>query len=503
MPKLPSNLLAAPSSGPLADVSQKVRKRIGHHRDGLLPIPGNKEALDYRLALIDSAVKTLDIQMFIWLDDLTGRLLLNRILQAADRGVRVRLLLDDFVLPSGPSDHELAAINTHPQVEVRIYNPFYFRGGQITRVLEMVTNPAEKNQRMHNKTIIADSTLAILSGRNIGDHCYGVSEKYNNIDLGVVASGPVIEEIGRGFDSFWQSEPSYNVAAFAPDITTRELQQYRQESVTKMQEIYRELGREVCMHPIDWSPVLAHISGHMFPGKARFVGEPAEVPSSSHPVIKQTLRMAAKARKDLIMENLYIVPDQEMLDLIATLKKRGVRVRLLVPSIGSNHNPVVFNQYSKYRKILLQLGMEIYELKGNPGSSGRMFLNEGPKLSQWVKLHAKSVVADDRYCYIGTLNLDGRSRTVNTEEGLIIDSPSFVRELRKSLEKLMLPENAWRVTLDKKGRLVWTSGNEVRRKEPTINRFQTILERILRPFDLNNAIFPDHQLYKRKTQKKR
>ncbi|MBT8043438.1 MAG: hypothetical protein KJO79_00685, partial [Verrucomicrobiae bacterium] len=221
------------------------------------------------------------------------------------------------------------------------------------------------------------------------------------------------------------------------------------------------------------------------------------VQNEPHRVIQHTLRMAAKARRDLIMENLYIVPDQAMLNLIASLKKRGVRVRLLVPSIGSNHNPVVYNQYQKYRKILLRLGMEIYELKGSPAPSGRKFLNEGPRRSHRVKLHAKSVVVDNRYCYIGTLNLDGRSRSVNTEEGLLIESPSFVRELRQSQERLMLPENAWRVTLDDQGGLVWTSADETRTKEPTLNLFQKVVERILRPFDLSNSTFPDQQLYKR------
>ncbi len=493
--KVPSQSVLAPSTGVLAGVARKVRNRVGASRSGLVPVIKNSEALDYRLALIDSSRSGLDVRMFIWMKDLTGRLLLERMLQAADRGVRVRLLFDDLALGLSFTDRQLAMLNAHPHVEVRIYNPFYIRGRMPAHVLEMALQPEETNQRMHHKSMIADNTLALIGGRNVGDHYFGLGGRYNLIDLGVMVSGPVVGEISAGFDRYWASESSYAVAALYPGMTHRALQRWRAESNAEIVRKNRKLGHRISTEKQDWSRALSRLPRRMHAGKARFVQDAPEVPSPARPVIDQAIRLAAMSRKDLVLVTPYIVPDQRMVDVISQLGKRGVRVRLLLPSIGSNNHLVVHNQYQKYRKILLRLGVEIYEFKHRPSQSAHRYLNEGPRPTHKVGLHAKAVLVDARYCYIGSLNFDGRAMFVNTEEGLLIDSPPLVRELGHTMDELMRPENAWRLTLDARGDLLWTSGDEVRRSEPTLNLFQSVLETVLRPFSLRSAIFPDQQLF--------
>lgn len=484
--------MAAPDHGPLAGVSEKVRHRTGWRHDGLLPITGNKEALEYRLAMIDSSRSSLDIQMFFWMKDLAGSVLLERVFQAADRGVRVRLLLDDLVLGLTFKDKELAAINSHPNIEVRIYNPFHRRGGLLMRSLEMLANHEEKNQRMHNKAIIADNTLAILSGRNVGSHCFGYGKKYNLVDLGVIMTGPVVSEISRSFDRYWNCGASYSVEAF-PRLA---LDDFRLQSNTIIKRMHSRLPRAFPTQKQNWSHLLTRLHRGMHKGHAEYLADAPEISSTSRPVLEATIRMAAKSQHDLILVTPYIVPDRRVVDMISSVRKRGVRVRLLLPSIGSNNHPIVHNQYQKYRKLLLALGVEIYEFKHRPGPSALQYLNEGSNKTRKVGLHSKAVVVDSRYCYIGTLNFDGRAIFVNTEEGVCVDSPPLARVLRQTMEELMLPENAWRLTVDKRGRFLWVSGKETRRSEPTLNVLQATLETILRPFHVRIPAFPDQQVYR-------
>lgn len=496
LPKTPSFVLGAPDSGRVASLAEAVQAKVGARHDGLLAITGNKQALDYRLAIIDNATQSVDVRMFFWMQDQAGRVLLERVLLAADRGVRVRLLLDDLVLGLTHSDKQLAAINTHPNVQVRIYNPFHRRGGLLSRSFQMISNPKEKNQRMHNKTIIVDHSLAILSGRNIGSHCFGYGKRYNLVDLGVIVSGPVIDQIGKGFDRYWNSEPSYDVAAFYPQMDRSALDRFREKSLASIRKRNHRSGRTIPNGKQDGIRVLTRLAQEMRKGRARYVEDDPAVPSASRAVIKDAVALARNSRHDLILVTPYIVPDTGLMDMIAAVRKRGVRVRLLVPSIGSNNHPIVHSQYQKYRKPLLDLGVEVYEFRHRPAPSALKYVNEGPKATRKVGLHAKSVVVDGRFSYIGTLNFDGRAIFVNTEEGLLIDSVPLTRDLRQMMEVLMLPENAWRIHIDQHGDILWVAGNETRRREPTLNVFQAALEILLRRLNYNTPTFPDQQIYR-------
>ncbi len=489
--------MAPARTGPLVEVAKKVRRKVGHNRDGLLLVMGNRESLDYRLALIDSARYSLDIQMFSWMKDLVGRLVLERVLRAADRGVRVRLLLDDYVLGLTCGDKQLAAIRSHPRVEVRIYNPYFIRKGFFFRSVETIFNPSQKNQRMHNKVIIADHSLAMLGGRNIGDRYHGYSQLYNCVDLEVLVSGPVVRRISGGFERFWNSELSYDVSAFARGMKAHELDELRVKSIAIINKKSSQAEKKIPLGKQDWSQLLAAVPGRMQGGQVRYIVDPPEMPCPSHPVVDETFCMASRARKDLILVTPYLIPDEKLIAMLKGVRKRGVRVRVLVPSAGANNNPVVHSQYQKYRSLLLGLGVEIYELKHNQATAPRRYISEDTLSARKISLHVKAVVVDERFCYLGSLNFDSRAMWLNTEVGLIVESPPLVRILRISVEEMMLPQHAWRVTQDPHGHLLWTSGNQTRKKEPVLNFAQSAIERILRPFHLNNRIIPDNQLYRK------
>ena len=501
--KPPSQMMPMATTGPLAEVSDQVQKRIGLQNDGLLLIFENEDALEYRLALIDSAQHSLDIQMFLWSKDLTGRLLLERILQAADRGVRVRLLLDDLSLENGYSDKQLLTISTHPRVAVRLYNAFHVRGGILLHALEINTNPTQNNQRMHNKTIIADSTLAILSGRNASDHSFDYSRHYNNIDLGVLVSGPITTQIAHGFDRYWKSNPSYDVSAFHSKIKPLSLDEFRKKSNTWVRKKNTQLSHQTTDNKRDWKKCLSLIPRKMHAAKVQYVEDPPQIPKQSHPVYSDILTMASKSHKDLILATPYFVPDQKLLNLLYSVRRRGVRVRLLTPSIAANNHAIIHNQYQKYRNSLLELGVEIYEFKHHSTNSVSKYsrCNLSNSNHHRLHLHTKAVVVDSQFSYIGSFNFDIRSMFLNTEQGLLIDSPPLANELKCYLEDLMQPENAWRLHLDAREKIEWTSGNLTQRQEPTLNAFQFILEGVLRPFHLKNKVFPDHQLYQNQSPK--
>lgn len=192
----------------------------------------------------------------------------------------------------------------------------------------------------------------------------------------------------------------------------------------------------------------------------------------------------------------YLVPDERIMEMLKVVRSRGVRVVLLVPTVASNNHLVVHNQYQKYRKLLLNLGVKIYEFKHRPGSSMNNFINEGDNLTHKVGLHAKLVIIDSKITYLGSMNFDGRAMFVNTEEGVIVNSRSLGRELNHWVTILTRPENSWKLILGKNSKIVWLSGKQYRTREPSLDYFQATIEFMIRPLRLRHRLFPDKQIYR-------
>ncbi len=481
--------------GTLARAAKKIQGGRGAYATSVVPLMSSKDALESRLALIDSAQRSLEIQLFIWMEDYTGRLIMERVLMAADRGVKVRVLLDDLILGISYNDRELAAIASHPNVELRLYNPNKLRDRMLPKSLDLVLNTDQRNQRMHNKTIIADGVLAILSGRNIGDHYFGYGDRYNLVDFGAMFSGSIMADIRHGFDRYWDSAPTYDTRAFIRSGRSMPLEKFRNLAREKISHEKVAVDRRIPLARQDWSRWFSAAATRAHGSRADYVEDAPEIPSPSRPVIEEIIRQCERSRKEIMMVTPYLVPDERVMTMLRGVRARGVRVVLLVPTVASNNHLVVHNQYQKYRKTLLRMGVEIYEFKHRPGSSMTHYINEGENHTPKVGLHVKLVVVDSSITYLGSMNFDGRAMFVNTEEGAIIHSKSFAMELRQWVNLLKSRENAWRLDLRKDGRITWLSGRQFRNREPSLDFFQATLEYIVRPLSLRHSIFPDKRVY--------
>jgi len=405
---------------------------------GVCPLAGGPDALAARIALADMADRSLDVQYYIWHGDETGTRLAEHLLAAADRGVRVRVLLDDF--GSSARDETLLALDSHTNIEVRVYNPLALRGA---RVLGSLLEFSRTTRRMHNKSFTADNQVTIAGGRNIGDEYFGEDEALDFADLDVLAVGPVVREVSASFDVYWNSPTAYPIATVnrsaVPPGALGKLRGHPARAESHIEQRIRD--GEL---PFDWC-------------KAWLVSDsPAKTERPLPPeqqMLGQLLPTAQTTEHELVIVSPYAIPRQRGLAFFREMRRRGVRVILLTNSLASTDTVPVHAGYARYRKELLRMGVELYELKPIRHAS----------------LHAKSFAFDRRVLYIGSFNLDPRSAHLNTEMGVVFESPELTGPMVKRLEA-RLPQVAWRVELvpgpDHSERLNWVSADRRRTAEP-------------------------------------
>jgi putative cardiolipin synthase len=440
-----------------------VRPRVAAHpgRSGLHALPDARDALAARLALADAAERSLDVQYFIWSKDAVGKVLLERLLRAADRGVRVRLLLDD--LGTMPSDAVLLAIDSHPNVEVRMFNPVALRS---MRLLGVVADLGRINRRMHNKSFTADGAVAVVGGRNIADEYFGASAHANFADLDVVVIGPAVNEVSDEFDLYWNHQTAVPIAALARQNTKPEDFAAQRAALlahrkTEAHSAYADTVRD--------SVFARHLRNRSIPfswGKASIVSDhPDKVLTSSS---KTETHLAPKLRevlyatkRELFLISPYFVPGKQGVELLANARKRGARVVVVTNSLASTDGIPVHSKYQRYRKRLLEAGVELYEVKPTAGAGrerklGRGFFgSSGPGGSSGSSLHAKTFSFDRRIGFVGSYNLDPRSSRLNTEMGVLFDCPALVKRMPEETVR-DLASNAYHVQLDGQ-RLVWVT----------------------------------------------
>lgn len=436
-------------------------------------LPLGVGAMISRLALAMTAERSLDLQYYIWKDDLSGRHLAYALLQAADRGVRVRVLVDD--LGTKLKDETLLAMDAHPRIEIRIFNPSSTRN---VRELSMLWNFSETNRRMHNKAFIADNQAAILGGRNIGDHYFGASSEVLFRDLDVLTFGPAVSEVSGSFDAFWASPvvaPIERVTghpAGAEDLAKlrKALDAFVQEQrespyVTQVGEAARSIkeGGSVGFH---WGQAKV-----LYDDPAKVTRAPEE--TEGHLLTK------AKGLKDAIRQELfvvspYFVPGDDGVAWFGDLVKRGINVTILTNSLASNDVYAVHAGYRRYREALVEAGVHLYELR--PDDTKERATDRKLLGSSRASLHAKTFIFDRKGVFIGSMNLDPRSVRLNTEIGLLCVSPTLAEEVGGGLEK-GLDRIAWRVVREKDAsgdaHLVWieTRPEGIRRytEEPMVS----------------------------------
>ncbi|MBW2706252.1 MAG: phospholipase D family protein [Deltaproteobacteria bacterium] len=454
------------TSGPLADLESEFAQQHGSQKSGFLLLENNRESLKWRLALIDEARHSLDVQYYLWYGDDSGDLLLKRCLDAAKRGVRVRLIADGLILIG--EGKTIAAIHSHPNLEVRIFNPFEQQ--RANRSLKSYQTLERFNYRMHNKIIVADNHITILGGRNLGNEYFGLNQKYNFHDLDVLGLGPAARQMSKIFDNFWNSTwvvPGY---AYATEVPEGYLQEQEQALIRSLEQ--SQVLKNFVLERQSWTDLLQSLPAQLKIGTSSKVYDKLEAEVISQRMATELPEFSKTAQKELLIVNAYLIPDDHMLEEASKMVQRGVNLRIITNSLSSQDVPAVNSHYGPYRKRILEAGIDLYELRHDAAIKSEV--DTPPIVSGFVGLHSKASTVDRSRAYIGSFNLDPRSRNINTEMGILIDSPELAGELAQKIEYLMQPENSWRVQLDEKGNVIWVSGDTILKRQPAQSSWQRI-----------------------------
>ena len=435
-------------------IGKEIAELAAQHpgESGFVIIRRGRQAFTARVALADLAEKTLDVQYFLWEQDATGRILADHLLRAADRGVRVRVLIDDVNLED--RDANLASLDAHPNVEIRVFNPFPHRFSQL---LGFITDFNRVNHRMHNKLMVMDNTLAIVGGRNMSDPYFEVDPVFNFRDLDIAAAGPVVRDLSNLFDRFWNGEWSVPVAALVDRTYTEE------DLRLAVQRGREELANVRYPHPLrqDLATLKAELStvigGFIWaPGRVVF-DDPSSINDPSVRVMKEALyKRLERLETELLIESAYFIPLARGVGRVKALVDRGVRVRVVTNSLASNDVLPAFAGYSISRKSLIRAGVELYEVRWEPGPLRQRQIVQGSKSA----VHTKTIMFDRKDVFIGSFNLDARSSTINTEAGLYVESPVLAAQVVEYLNEGADPEVSYRVLLDNDDDLYWVAADD-------------------------------------------
>lgn len=466
-----------------APFEARIAAAHGADASGFRLLERSDAALRYRLMLIDTARHSLDLQYYVWFGDTVGQLMMSRVIAAADRGVRVRILFDDLnsLLHDMASieirDAMLSRIDSHPNIEIRLFNSWRERS-LFGRGVEAAADFSRLNRRMHNKQLIADNRTAVIGGRNIGDEYFQADEVVAFRDLDVLATGPVVRELSAAFDRYWNAERVITTRAL-PDTgsTRKDLRDALAQEVAALRESHTEslsgFQRIDALGPEPgpgWGPWTGGDAEILIddPGKTDKGVKRADLP------IHRLLRHGMEARQELLIASPYFVPGENGVEWLRQVQARpGVSVRILTNSLAATDVAVVHAGYSRYRRPLLAEGIQLYELK--PRKERRAW---GPHLlrgSSRASLHGKAVVFDRQIAYVGSMNLDPRSVVLNTESGLLLRGAAIAGQVADFIEQAMRPERSYRLALEAVDdeaapALVWhdqqSSGAQVHRHDP-------------------------------------
>ncbi|WP_159444690.1 phospholipase D family protein [Pseudacidovorax sp. RU35E] len=400
-------------------------------QSGFLLMPEGPTALNARIALIRAARKTLDAQYYILQDDATGLLFLSELLDASRRGVRVRLLVDDLYTPG--KDALFAALASQPNFELRLFNPLAVRSGPLAWRLALSLGDLRRvNRRMHNKLLVADNSFAITGGRNIADEYFMRSDQANFVDMDLLAAGPVVPSLSDSFDDFWNSRQVRSIGSLVDlppnDERTRRLLAERCE---ERRDLLPEAATDVLGHP-PVSEQLANGRLQLTVGDGRAVSDVPEKITYDDPeasfadsVSQRTIAMLYGARREVLMVSPYFVPGEAGLALLQQQAARGVQVLVFTNSLDATDETLVYSGYARYRLAMLKAGVKVFELGSRLVPKERRL---GEFKSSTARLHAKVMLVDRERVFIGSMNLDGRSARLNTEVGVIIESPALLAQ---------------------------------------------------------------------------
>ena len=476
----PSHAFEPAAEGPLADLSSTCSQRVEEDESCFLLLDRNDQDLWWRLALIDSARISLDMQTFIWARDFSGRLLISRMIKAAERGVRLRLLIDDF--PTRGRDREIAVLDQHPNIEIRLWNP----GGQrqLGRNLTFLVRLRELNHRLHNKVLIADNRAVISGGRNIADAYFGLSGRYNFFDLDLLGTGPVVPRTSAMFDRYWNSPQAVPGVNFHRRASAEEISSVRARLQSSLEA--STLSEIVPIPPRDWTALIEEGASGMVAGRAEVIYDKPGEREPSQDALVGLQRYFRRAQRDVLILNPYLVPGEPFFAEAQLLEERGVDMAIMTNSLGSTNQPIVHDAYSQTRVPMIEAGVDVYEMKYQGGMQAD--LDTPPIESNFVSLHAKAAVLDREHVFIGSFNFSPRSRNLNTEMGILVHSPAFGEQVATVMERSMAADNAWRLRLDENGDLSWESEDGTLTRQPSQSFWRRVQNGIFGLFPLEQHL---------------
>ncbi|HWM28616.1 MAG TPA: phospholipase D family protein [Woeseiaceae bacterium] len=463
-PKLASHAIS-PLETAETSLGQNATALASQHPEvsGFVLLLDGIDALAARLVAARKAERSIDAQYYLINNDTVGFAFIGALLQAADRGVRVRLLLDD--IQTQGYDVGLAALDAHPNFEVRMFNPF---AGRSSRIGDGLTDFSRVNRRMHNKSFTVDNQLTIIGGRNIADEYFGARKDVNFGDADVAGIGPVVQDVSTMFDLYWNHEAAVPVPGFAdmPDDPAAALEDLRALIETRMAEAratqYGEaletdylsyMTRDNGIH-LTWAPwELVYDSPDKY---AR------PLASTEQSIVSSLSAAIDRASDGIVVISPYFVPRSSGIDYFRQLRDRGLHVKVITNSLAANNHGVVHAGYAPSRKELLRMGVELYEVKATKAVRGSERGGSGASLAT---LHTKAFIVDDRELFIGSFNWDPRSVNINTELGVIIKSPELGHEVLSQMQS-QLDERTYEVVLNEQDQLRWVDSEGA---EPVIH----------------------------------
>ncbi len=431
-------------------------------RSGFMLLPNGEESLRVRMALVLAAQKTLDLQYYIMHEDDAANLVLEALLRAAERGVRVRFLIDSISF--NEVDKSLAILDTNPNIEIRVFNPAMTKRQGLAGVVGAVFRLDKAVKRMHNKALIADNQVAVTGGRNIGDEYFDAKADGNFKDMDLVNAGPIVARISNSFDSYWNSDEAFPLRTLrTPDRDAQAVQKLRSEMKQAWEEEFAkesghgilssDLAREIKQGdlPLVWA------AGEFSADKPGKIDTNAEHATS--PPLAKLQALADKAQHSFDIVSAYFVPGEEGTAWLKSLAARGVRVRILTNSLASTDVVAVHTGYRRYREDLVKAGVELYEFKPVDGERPRQRLF-GSSAPPRASLHSKMYILDGKDIVVGSYNMDPRSTDLNTEVISVIHSPQLSEQATRIFEQSIHPQQSFRLNLSDKGGLIWVTQDD-------------------------------------------
>ncbi len=472
----PSHALAVQDQQTLIDRTLAPMLAAHPGQSGAIYLSDGLEAYAARSIITQQAGRSLDLQYYMWHDDMVGHLLAHDVYQAAARGVRVRLLLDD--MNAEGLDAQMMALDQHPNIEIRVYNPFRNRDG-LWRLLEMVQRAFSINHRMHNKAWIADGRVAIVGGRNIGEEYFDARPDVNFRDLDLLLAGPVVNDASTVFDQFWNSDAVVPIAALQSKrghdlqqfIGRAELDARLHKAIPYLQRVRARFGDSYLSDRLSlhWT---ANIRIHSDPPRKR-----ADADRSDW-LVTHLIAVLRDAKQQSLLISPYFVPGAPGTKALRQQAQSGVQVGIITNSLAANDVAAVHSGYMHYRKPLLAGGVHVHELKSRGHSARSSTFG-----SSGASLHTKAFVVDGRRGFVGSFNLDPRSAYLNTEMGVLFDDPVLATRLRQEYLRLASPELSYWVYLDRNHALRWldrsTTPPVAYRTEPDTSVMQRATTRVI------------------------